>query len=1415
MVRLVLCARDGSALPELAPDEVLSCERTESVGGGYSMDLETTRRLRKGDRLLCRDATGTWREYVVVGLAEERGSGTYRLEWSLMADLSECAHRALKVPGKSGGTTAADALAQALDGTGWQVGEVDVASRASCSYYYESKWECLRSVVEAFGGEVRADVEVGPCGVESRKVSLVQHLGTRTAVRRFDYGCDMDGISREVSEDAVVARIIPRGKGEESGDGYGRRVTVESVNGGLDYVQDDEVAEALRVPDGKGGWRYPEAVVVNEECETPAELLAWATSVLHDYTRPKVTYSADVVQFAAAGLDSKGIGVGDEVQCVDRAFLGGEGLRVEGRVVEMRVDELDPSRTRLTIGDLAGSAARDLASLSRSLADTRQTVAAVSGGATDAASYVQALIDRINAELNAAGGYTYLHQGGGLWVYDRAEDQGPTKAINLVGGALRIASGKTADGEWDWKTVMTAGDGILADAVTAARLVAGRIQSADGRSWWDLDSGDVHLESYASSDDLDEVAGRLDAARLAVLVDVSYAASASGTVAPAAWAPSPPAVPAGQYLWTRTLTTYEDGSSDASYTVARQGADGARGPKGDAGEKGDAGPQGATGATGPIGPQGLKGDTGATGPQGPTGPQGATGATGPKGDGLDIKDTRNDNWPPSWYFSNYPKTTVNEFKQCSVIGLAGVGTYCNLITYTPWGDSSGGYPKQTAKVEGTGKEFWRVGTSATDWSPWVDPHGEFVSLSTRVTAAETSINQNRDQIALAATKTEVATLTNNLTNNYYTKTQADAAIKVQADRVTSTVTRVESLETSRSNKGLFKETVDLSASSWDADTYYPVVGTRIPYSGYHDFQVNVQLNSGTNPPWSTHAQGFTCNLSARMKAGGWGTVDYGTLGWIDDSSCNFCDAMPAYIAQNTNSSKPVLYLRGGGRYFVYCSYSCAWEPSPSAWTESSQTYAPTATPSNSSALVSSWAQRATVSEHTSKITQLDSRISSEVSERTALGTKVSALEQTASGITARVSSVERRAVVGSQRQYYPSTSPTSLAGGSWGTSAPAAAQGRYIWERTLLTYGDGTASYSPGEGGVCVTGNTGATGPQGAQGPTGATGATGPKGSPGTDLSQGKAMYADPFFSSGTNGCSVYNNAGSGTVAVARQARSADNPCTQRGHELKVTTSGAASPGHGGVYQTIQSRANAVFVRRVIAKIPAGYSLMNAENSMGSGYSCEWLTDRAGTGAFREYMYRYRCGASGTFSSGGHMYVTGGAVATASAPLVWYVACCQTYDMTGAPDASEALAAASAAAQTVVELSTSVRQTNDSLTDSIARKTAEISALQGALSGLEGGLGSVSGRVSEVEASFRRTMDASGNPVLDLLTTANGFGTRITNTEMAFMDSGQKVAYVSNKRLYIEQAEVVGQMQVGDYAFVQRPGHLSLKYVGA
>ena len=80
-----------------------------------------------------------------------------------------------------------------------------------------------------------------------------------------------------------------------------------------------------------------------------------------------------------------------------------------------------------------------------------------------------------------------------------------------------------------------------------------------------------------------------------------------------------------------------------------------------------------------------------------------------------IPDTRSDNRTPEWYFSNYPKMVITEFKESSTIGLSGE-TYIALTTYVPWSDSSGGYPKQTVICNGV--MYYRVGTSITNWSEW-------------------------------------------------------------------------------------------------------------------------------------------------------------------------------------------------------------------------------------------------------------------------------------------------------------------------------------------------------------------------------------------------------------------------------------------------------------------------------------------------------------------------------------------------------------------------------------------------------------------------------------------------------------------------------------------------------------------------
>lgn len=77
------------------------------------------------------------------------------------------------------------------------------------------------------------------------------------------------------------------------------------------------------------------------------------------------------------------------------------------------------------------------------------------------------------------------------------------------------------------------------------------------------------------------------------------------------------------------------------------------------------------------------------------------------------------------------------------------------------------------------------------------------------------------------------------------------------------------------------------------------------------------------------------------------------------------------------------------------------------------------------------------------------------------------------------------AIVSSIEEFYQSDSPTSLSGGNWAIVEPVWIDGKYIWRRTKVTYGNGNVEYSPSETGVCITGNTGAKGDKGDTGATG------------------------------------------------------------------------------------------------------------------------------------------------------------------------------------------------------------------------------------------------------------------------------------------------------------------------------------------
>lgn len=177
------------------------------------------------------------------------------------------------------------------------------------------------------------------------------------------------------------------------------------------------------------------------------------------------------------------------------------------------------------------------------------------------------------------------------------------------------------------------------------------------------------------------------------------------------------------------------------------------------------------------------------------------------------------------------------------------------------------------------------------------------------------------------------------------------------------------------------------------------------------------------------------------------------------------------------------------------------------------------------------------------------------------------------------------------------------------------------------------------------------------------------RGDPGESIN-GKMLYADPEFKKGYNGVNKYTNSSNvdpdyiaSKLTVERVTKPSDAP-TQSGYCLKVTCKAAQTPGYGGVVQSIQSRANAVFMQKIIAKIPVGYKINTASDSMGTGYTDTWLTPTEGTGKYTTYLRKVVCGATGTFSTGGYVYITGNPAPSESAPLEWYIAYMTAFDLT-------------------------------------------------------------------------------------------------------------------------------------------------------
>lgn len=499
-MRYMIFDRWGNPLGDLP--YAIKAIRTRATDGTDTLDITTIGEINKDERIVFKDSTGRWAEYLCQSTQTARAAGMPVTVAYCAGGIAELSRTYIEDK-RNRNANAKACLAKALEGTRWTVGTVETGTltgTADLSFYHCTVLEAVQKTADTYGLEVQTEYQPDPTGnrIGQRIIHLLEHRGSTNTTKRFEYGKDLTQIKRDIDSGDVITRLYGWGKGieqtNEEGEatgGYGRKISFADVNNGKPYIQDDQALANWGIVGADGTKHHSEASVDFPDCEDPKELLNLTKAALKTRTTPVVSYTADVTALGQAGYDPEGTDVGDSVQIIDTSFA--TPLRLEGRILQIEEDLAGSlADTKITLGNIRQSYTQRMAAQQQALDKLVSNSGAWNSAAGGTGPYMKDLIDRINQIMNATGGYTYLKPGQGIYVYDKPEDQTPTQCIHIGGGYWRIADHKKPNGDWDFRALAN-GKGIFADTV-----FTGRLSDAAGLNYWDMDTGDFSLSARST-----------------------------------------------------------------------------------------------------------------------------------------------------------------------------------------------------------------------------------------------------------------------------------------------------------------------------------------------------------------------------------------------------------------------------------------------------------------------------------------------------------------------------------------------------------------------------------------------------------------------------------------------------------------------------------------------------------------------------------------------------------------------------------------------------------------------------------------------------------------------------------------------------------------------------------------------------
>ncbi|ARE11863.1 Membrane protein [Lactococcus lactis subsp. lactis] len=251
-------------------------------------------------------------------------------------------------------------------GCDWVLGVCEPIKTVSSTFYYTSMREALKALQE-LGAEFTFSIEITGNKITKKIIHCYNQIGKITN-KRFEYGEEVLKIVHQQDRTNIVTALIGRGKGEEVGDGYGRRLEFSDVewkksNGkpldkpkGQNWIEYPEMTKEYGIP-SNGKMLPRKTVVIFDDVEDASELLQKTYEKLAYYCRPLAQFSTEIL-----GSDS----IGNTVSI----HRGDRNYHYQTRVFKVVTDYVN-GRVQASLGDnLSGNSInRQLSQVQSNISD--------------------------------------------------------------------------------------------------------------------------------------------------------------------------------------------------------------------------------------------------------------------------------------------------------------------------------------------------------------------------------------------------------------------------------------------------------------------------------------------------------------------------------------------------------------------------------------------------------------------------------------------------------------------------------------------------------------------------------------------------------------------------------------------------------------------------------------------------------------------------------------------------------------------------------------------------------------------------------------------------------------------------------------------------------------------------------------